>query len=123
MFGRYGVDQLSKALLIISIIILLVADFIRIPVLVYISYIPLIVCFYRMFSRNINKRSSENYKFTMFMQPVYAWSRKTFNRIKYLKTRKYFKCPNCKTTIWVPKGAGKIVITCPKCKTEFREKA
>jgi len=64
----------------------------------------------------------ENYKFAMFLSPVYSWLKKIQSRTKKAKTHKCFKCPNCKTGLWVPKGKGKVMVTCPKCKTEFREK-
>ena len=35
------------------------------------------------------------------------------------KTHRYFKCPNCKTMVRVPKGKGKIVITCTRCHHEI----
>ena len=38
-------------------------------------------------------------------------------------TYRFFKCPQCKQTVRVPKGRGKICITCPKCKTEFIKKS
>ena len=39
------------------------------------------------------------------------------------KEHKYFTCPNCKTVCRVPRGKGKIVITCPKCGGEIRGKS
>ncbi len=39
-----------------------------------------------------------------------------------LKTHAYFKCPKCSTELRVPKGKGKIRITCPKCGEQFVEK-
>ena len=38
-------------------------------------------------------------------------------------TYRFYKCPQCKQTVRVPKGRGKICITCPKCKTEFIKKS
>ena len=38
------------------------------------------------------------------------------------KEHKYLKCPKCKQEIRVPKGAGKIRITCPKCQEKFEKK-
>ncbi len=35
---------------------------------------------------------------------------------------KYFNCPNCNQKVRVPKGKGKIEITCPKCHTSFIRK-
>ncbi len=38
------------------------------------------------------------------------------------KYYKYFNCPNCNQKVRVPKGKGKIEITCPKCRTSFIRK-
>ena len=122
MMGRYGGDQLSKALLICSILLTLTAEITSLPLLTYIGYVLLGICIFRIFSRNISKRSMENYKFAILISPVYSWFKKTQNRFKAAKTHRYFVCPNCKQSLRVPKGKGKIIITCPKCKTEFEKK-
>lgn len=57
MAGRYGADQLSLALLVLSIILTLIAQIARLPLLAVISYVPLALCVFRILSRNINKRS------------------------------------------------------------------
>lgn len=75
-----------------------------------------------MFSRDIGKRSMENYKFCMLFSPVYDWIKKCQRRSKDLKTHKYFKCPTCNIKLRVPRGKGKILITCPKCNTQFTKK-
>ncbi len=122
MAGRYGMDQLSLALLILSVLITLIASLIRLPVLSYVGDIPLLLALFRALSRNIEKRRIENYKFSMFISPAYSWLLKKKKRISDSKTHKYFKCQNCKAELRVPKGKGNIVVTCPKCRTEFRRK-
>jgi len=123
MAGRYGGDQLSLALFLLSVLVTFVAQLARLPLLTIVGYVPLGFGIFRMLSRNIRKRSMENYKFSMLMSPVYAWFRKTQRRIADSKTHKYLKCPNCKAELRVPRGKGKLIITCPKCKTEFKSKS
>lgn len=122
MMGRYGGDQLSLALVILSLLLSSVANMLKQPVLSLIAYIPLGVSIYRMLSRNVRKRSMENYKFMMIISPVYSWLKKLPFRIRDLKYHRYFKCPGCKAKLRLPRGKGKIIITCPKCKTEFTKK-
>ena len=110
------------ALLILSIILTLIARLGNIPILALIGYIPLGLCIYRMFSKDISKRSMENYKFAILMSPIYTKFKKAQHRFIDAKTHKYFKCPNCKAKLRVPKNKGKIRITCPKCKTGFIRK-
>lgn len=120
--GRYGSDQLSMALLILSVLLTLTSRLTRTMPLAFIAYIPLGICFFRMFSKNISKRSMENYKFAIFMSPVYSWLKRTQKRFKELKTHRRFKCPKCKSKLRVPKGKGKIIITCPNCSTKFNKR-
>ena len=47
------------------------------------------------------------------------------NKMKWdnRSTTKYLKCPNCGQTLAVPKGKGKIRVTCPKCQTKVETKS
>lgn len=119
MIGRYGVDKLNTVLLVLSIVLTFISSITNITILLYLSYIPLILCIYRIFSRNTNARIQENYKFLKFYNPIESFVKKKLNILKGSKTHKYFECPNCKQTVRVPKGKGKVTITCPKCNTKF----
>lgn len=123
MAGRYGNDQLSTALLVLSILFMLISGFsIKLQVFSFLSYIPLVACIYRTFSKDIDKRRMENYKFSIFISPLYAKFREIIKRLKEAKTHKYFRCPNCKKKLRLPRGKGKICITCSICKKEFIRK-
>ncbi|WP_242877050.1 hypothetical protein [Alkaliphilus peptidifermentans] len=119
MVGRYGADQLSIFLLIVSMIITLISRITGSSILMTISYIPLILTGYRMLSKDLKKRSMENYKFAIFVSPIYSKFKKVQYRIKDFKTHKYYRCAKCKTTLRVPRGKGKILITCTRCKDKF----
>lgn len=122
MMGRYGGDQLSMTLIMLSFLLTLIARLASIPILALISYVPLGLCLYRMLSRDISKRSMENYKFAILMSPIYSKFKKAQYRFMDAKTHRYYKCPDCRTKLRVPKHKGKIIITCPKCKAEFIKK-
>lgn len=119
MMGRNGGDQLSLALLILSLLLSIVSGILDLPIIIYISYIPLVLAVYRIFSKKVDKRRLENYKFMMKVSPIYSFYHKRKTTLKDRKTHKYFKCPNCKQGLRVPKGKGKINITCSKCGTKF----
>ncbi len=123
MYGRYGSDQLNMAILVAAVLVSLTNSILTVflrestvysgivaPILSVIVYGLLIYSFFRMFSRNIYKRQRENRRFTQL------WMR--------LKDRnnRYFRCPNCKQTVRVPRGRGKICIRCPKCGEKFTRK-
>ena len=124
MYGRYGVDALSKGLLYLSIAILIVSMVIpNRGVLNLVSMILLGFCYFRMFSKNFSKRQQENMKYIAFCNRIkYQFSKLKF-RAKESKTHHIYSCPNCKQKIRIPRGKGKISIKCPKCSTEFIKKS
>lgn len=119
MSGRYGFDQLSQGLVILSLILSVAGTLTHSSILITISYIPFIYAIYRILSRNTNQRIKENYQYTKYINTVKDRFLKVKRKIMGTKTHKYYACPKCKTTIRVPRGKGKICITCPKCRTEF----
>lgn len=123
MLGRYGVDQLTIAMLIFYMILSFISQIARLPVLALASLVLLGLCFYRMLSRNTQKRYWENVHFLELWNPVKQWFLNLIYRIQDRKTHRYFKCPRCSSTLRVPRGRGKISITCPVCKNEFIKKA
>ena len=69
---------------------------------------------FRIFSRNLTKRRSENQRWVNWMWRMKS-SRQNAKARHADKAHKYFTCKNCKTICRVPVGKGKIIITCPKC--------
>lgn len=123
MTGRYGVDQLSKTLLFVSLAALLISSFSGIQVLYWIAIVLLVICYIRIFSRNITKRYAENMKYLEMTGKVKSYFKGIKTRFQQRKIYRFYKCPQCKQNIRVPKGKGKICITCPKCRTEFIKKS
>ncbi|MBZ2174231.1 hypothetical protein K8M07_03110 [Schnuerera sp. xch1] len=119
MVGRYGVDQFYNALVISSIILTLISIITGWNILSTIGLLFLFFAMFRVFSKNVNKRYQENMKFLQWWNPIKIKGRNFINRIKGRKTHRYLKCPQCRQQLRVPKGKGKIVITCPKCHTKF----
>lgn len=113
MLGRYGSDKLNVALLITGIVLMLLGSIFGggASILTLLSYIPLIWCIFRMYSRNLEARRRENAAFLNF-----------FSHLKD-KEHRYFRCPRCKQTVRVPRGRGKINIRCPKCGEQFIKKS
>ena len=125
MYGRYGVDELSMVLVGVSIALLLLSSLLprSLSILSLIAYIPMVIYIFRIFSKNIFKRQQENYKYISFKNSMLSKAKKYKGKIQGAKTHKYFKCPSCGQELRVPKGNGKITITCPKCKTSFKAKS
>ena len=126
MRGRYGVDHFSHFLLYVAMILMVVQLFIRNSIVrLVLSILVVIILAYayvRIFSRNHYKRYSENEAYLKYCNQIKCLFSRERSRMQQRKTHRIFKCPNCGQSIRVPKGKGKIAITCPMCKTEFIKK-
>ena len=112
----YGFDGMSSFLLFISVILNLVTGMWpsqAVNNFNLISYLPLLGCIFRVFSRNHERRAHENECFLKLAREEQAEA----------KLFRFFKCPVCKQKLRVPKGKGKVEITCPKCGNKFIKKA
>lgn len=122
MMGRYGVDQLSMFLLILSIIFSISSRFMESQIISVLFIITMGLAYYRILSRDIGRRRHENNELLKIWNPIKNRLRYWIQRIKDLRVYKRFKCPSCKQSLRVPRGKGKISITCPKCKTGIIKK-
>ena len=133
MEGRYGADELNRFLTVCGWVLLLIGfvlsgidskvALIVGSVLVTLSWAALIYSLFRTFSKRTQERASENYKYFVCKNKVLGWFRRLKARWQDRKTHRYFRCPQCKATVRVPRGKGKIRITCPKCKHQFVKKS
>lgn len=119
MYGRYGVDTLGKYSLgagLATMVLSIVFDSYTLSLL---SWFFIILTYFRMFSRNLYKRSSENQAFLNKTYKLRTWFGKQKNMMAQRKTHHIYRCPGCKQKIRVPRGKGRIEIRCPKCHTTF----
>ncbi|MEI3279496.1 MAG: hypothetical protein V8R46_01165 [Eubacterium ramulus] len=110
----------------------------QIPIVYIVALALLFWCIFSdVFPEYVSKRSVENQKYLNFKYRVVCKVKKgKYGRsagsasfaqkraqMKYRQEQKkiyrFFACPNCAQKVRVPKGKGRICITCPKCKTEF----
>jgi len=123
MYGRYGADQLSRTLITASLILLVIGQLAGSILLIYLSFAGYVYTIFRMFSRNIEKRSQENQAYlnktakwrTEYAQAKVRWR----NRKQY----KYFKCPQCRTRMRLTRGVGEKQIICRNCQHTFKQNA
>ena len=125
MQGRYGNDQLNnflmKTFLVEFILYFLLRGVSRglSTLMYYLGFATIIYVYYRLLSRNIYKRASENQAFLNKTANIRNKINSQKSIIKQRKTHRIYKCPTCKQKVRVPKGKGKISIHCPKCDTYF----
>ncbi|MDE6953706.1 MAG: zinc-ribbon domain-containing protein [Erysipelotrichales bacterium] len=118
MMGRYGNDTLNNHLLILVIILIVSNIFLQNPFIQVFEIMLWGYVIFRMLSRQVYKRNAENEAYLNLFKPI----NRKMNLIKKNaqdKDNKYFRCPSCKQMVRVPKGKGKVEITCPKCRTRF----
>lgn len=123
MIGRYGIDELGRFTLYASLAVMILSMFARFRILYLLAFLMLIVCYVRMFSRSVAKRSQENQKFLTLRYKVLAGFTNWKQNLKTRKTHHIYKCPSCTQKVRVPKGKGRIEIRCPKCSTKFVKKS
>lgn len=137
MWGRSGSDQLSVFLMVMSIAFTWIGRLTGMSLLVILGYAALILGFYRIFSKNVQKRRLENYQFLMKTRPVREKFKDLFIRFKAMrrsqkpsagkggqtrkdaKTHHILTCHKCGKRLRVPRGKGKILVTCPVCQTKI----
>ena len=114
MTGRYGTDRLNMVILSVGLVASLLSVVLRSApvnmILFLLSYGMMFWAIFRTLSRNTYRRYRENRKFLQLT-----------GRLKDREHR-YFDCPKCRQMVRVPRGKGKISITCPRCRERFVKK-
>jgi uncharacterized paraquat-inducible protein A len=134
MQGRNGTDDLNRALLIVALVLIVLGFFISGTVVYTVSYllciVLIVVIYLRMFSKNLTQRRRENERYHAFRakvgKPFESLHRsgkknkaRATNAAPYLKENKVYTCKECGQMLRVPKGKGKVKVTCPKCGASF----
>lgn len=113
MQGRYGVDALSRFLIMLGMVLAVISMLGKWTVFYILAWILLLYAYLRMFSRNYAKRAAEN---QVYLRLTGKLREKLGNRGR-TRNKQYhiYKCPECKQKIRIPRGHGKVEIRCPKC--------
>lgn len=122
MYGRYGTDQFNFFLIICALIVDFFGMIISNGIVMIVADALLVFVIFRSFSKNINKRAMEN---RGYLEKT-AGIRRTFSAMKKNsqdKEHRYYVCPHCHQLVRVPRGRGKLTITCPSCGTQFDRKS
>lgn len=122
MYGRYGNDQLNIFLIGLYLVLYLLFLLTRFFLLDLLCLALIFVTLFRMLSRNLSRRRDENARFMRKAGPAIQWFRLQ-RTIRRDKEHRYFKCPNCGQHLRVPRGKGKITVTCRGCGASFQEKS
>lgn len=118
MQGRNGYDRYGRFLILTGLIIGLCGSIFHIPWLDLAGDLFFFYEIYRMFSKNVVKRGIENDHYlhmTMMLKHHCMGVRKQVHD----RGNRYFVCPQCGQIVRIPRGHGRITITCPNCQCAF----
>lgn len=108
MQGRNGRDELARAVIYASLILYLIGAFFDWDAICLVGYLLFIYYMFRVLSKNLYARREENRRFVTALETYRI-------RFEQRKDYKIFKCKGCGRNIRVPRGKGKIEVTCPMC--------
>lgn len=127
MSGRYGADEFARFLSVLALAAFLISLFTGGGLLYWIGIGLLCYSWFRMLSRNTARRYQENLVYRQISQSFSASVQRRFGalqrRFAQRKQYRFFHCPHCRQELRVPRGKGKIEVTCPKCHTNFLGKS
>ncbi len=121
LYGRYGMDELSRTLSLASMIFACISLFwwpFFLPALLFMGW-----SLFRTYSKNIYARQKERFAYLRLERGIKDFFKLQRNKLRDRKTHRYYKCPKCRAQLRVPKGKGKITITCPKCGEKLNKKS
>ena len=122
MQGRYGLDQLYVGMLVLYFILLFFSRWFMPELMTGLMTVVIILAVFRMFSKNIAVRQRENAVYLRIVNRIKRTVKNMVQRLKDLPTKRYRKCPNCRTTLRLPRKRGTHKTTCPQCQTSFKVK-
>jgi len=122
LYGRYGNDTLNSFLLGLFLVLYLLYFLTHFGLFYWLAAAAAVWQLFRLLSRNHAKRRAENAKFMELAGPAIRWFRLK-RTIHKDKDHAYFKCPSCSQQLRVPRGKGKITVTCRSCGAVFQEKS
>ena len=124
MQGRYGVDQFAKFTMGVALVSIVLAIFVNTgssagSLLDMLGLVAIVYTYFRIFSRNISKRAQENQKYLSATAKLRQRLNKEKNMMKQRKDYHIYTCPSCGQKVRIPRGKGKIEISCPKWHSKF----
>ncbi len=116
--GRYGFDSFFTFLLYVYVILLCISILIHHWIFDLLVIIVFIIMFYRVFSKNIDRRRKENEMYLKTKEKILKPFLNFQRRWKDRHTLIYKKCHKCKTVLRIPLPSERGIkhVTCPKCK-------
>ena len=117
--GRQGPDDLAVFSMNLAIVVVVVNLFARVSWLGWVALVLIAYSMFRIQSKNLGSRARENEAFLKVLGPARPWVQNPRAAWAELRAYKHVRCASCKQRVRVPRGKGKLRVTCPRCKTKF----
>ena len=123
MSRRNGIDALAVTLLGISLLLQWLGTFLRSQAVMGISLVLYAGTLQRIFSKRDPRRQKENARFLAAFSHGRLKRKQFFLRLRLRRQYRYFRCPQCKTLLRIPRGQGEKNVSCPRCGRTCRKKS
>lgn len=122
MAGRNGVDQLSRVFSYVALALIVVNLFTRGIVIWALAILALAYSYFRIFSKNVYRRREENARYMALRYKAASGVRNWRDRMSQRRDYVFFRCPGCRAMLRVPRGKGRLRVTCRKCGAAFERR-
>lgn len=122
MYGRNGVDHFSRFLIYAALVCILLDILLGGGIFYGLGLALMIYGYFRVFSKNVGKRRAENARYFQLRNKFVYGFRNWRERRKQSKDYCFFRCPSCRAMLRVPRGKGRIRVTCRKCGNAFEKR-
>lgn len=123
MRGRQGPDDLAMFCSNVALVLIVINIFARTSWLTWLALALIVYAGFRIQSKNLASRAKENAAFLKALGPVRPWVQNPKAAFAEAKQYKHVKCSSCGQKVRVPRGKGKLRVTCPKCHEKFEVKS
>lgn len=123
MRGRQGPDDLAMFCSNVALVLIVINIFARTSWLTWLALALIVYAGFRIQSKNLASRAKENAAFLKALGPVRPWVQNPKAALAEAKQYKHVKCSGCGQKVRVPRGKGKLRVTCPKCHEKFEVKS
>ena len=120
--GQLAIDELSLFLITVALVAAIIMIFLSLNQWVIFTWIPILIAYWRSFSKNKPHRYRENQVFIKYFYPANSFVKNTYRGVTFKKGHTYFNCKKCIQQLRIPKKTGHVKVTCPKCSYSFVKK-
>lgn len=121
--GRNGADEVSSACTNVAVVLVVVNLITRSPAFAIAALALLAYSWFRISSKDVSRRRAEVAEVSRRLGPVLSWLANPMAAAREARVYKHLTCPSCGQRVRIPRGKGKVRVTCPKCHARFDGRA